>query len=180
MKINPATSLIDGITFHASPNCNPRPANTNIDLLVIHNISLPPNEFGGDYIDAFFTNQLDYSAHPYFKTLTELRVSAHLLIHRDGEIIQYVPFYKRAWHAGESVFAGRANCNDFSIGIELEGADDIAYTMPQYQRLAEVTKLLQQHYPQITQDRIVGHSDIAPGRKTDPGLAFDWKYFRSI
>lgn len=180
MQINPATSLINGIPFHPSPNCDARPANSNIDLLVIHNISLPPNEFGGKYIDDFFTNQLDYSAHAYFQTIQNLCVSAHLLIHRDGEIIQYVPFSKRAWHAGASIFSGREGCNDFSIGIELEGADNISYTMLQYQRLAEVTKLLRESYPQITPDRIVGHSDIAPGRKTDPGAAFDWNYFRSI
>ena len=180
MQINKNTFLIKNISFHPSPNCDERPANTAINLLVIHGISLPPNQFGDNFIDAFFTNQLDYSLHPYFETIKELRVSAHLLIRRDGEIIQYVPFSKRAWHAGKSEFAGQTGCNDFSIGIELEGADDIAYTSEQYQRLAEVTKLLQETYPQITAERIVGHSDIAPGRKTDPGAAFNWNYFRSL
>ena len=153
-----------------SPNFNQRPE-TAISLLVIHNISLPPNEFDNDYIEQFFTNQLDFNAQPYFKTIENVEVSAHLLIKRDGEIIQFVPFDKRAWHAGQSEFKGRENCNDFSIGIELEGGDDIIYTNKQYQALNDSIKALKSHYS-ITD--IIGHSDISPGRKTDPGASFDW------
>lgn len=163
--------------FIPSPNCDERPADTEIDLLVIHGISLPPGEFGGDAINALFTNQLDPKAHPAFHSIADLKVSAHILIRRDGEVIQYVPFKKRAWHAGESSFQGRTRCNDFSIGIELEGADTVPYEPIQYQRLAALTQVLMQFYPGITQQRIVGHSDIAPGRKTDPGAAFDWQHF---
>lgn len=157
-----------------SPNCDPRPANCPIDLLVVHGISLPPGEYGGPWIDALFTNALDPAAHPYFQDIHDRRVSAHLLIRRDGEIVQYVPFDLRAWHAGASCFEGREACNDFSIGIELEGGDEQPYESIQYQRLAAVTALLMQHYSGITRDRIVGHCDIAPGRKTDPGKMFDW------
>ncbi|SFV87031.1 N-acetylmuramoyl-L-alanine amidase AmpD [hydrothermal vent metagenome] len=153
-----------------SPNYNERPEG-EISLLVIHNISLPPNEFGNHYIEQFFTNQLDFKAHPYFQTLKNLQVSAHLLIKRDGSVIQFVAFDKRAWHAGQSNFNGREDCNDFSIGIELEGADDIAYTDKQYKALNENIKTLKSQYPITT---VVGHNDIAPGRKTDPGDAFDW------
>ncbi|WXU00160.1 MAG: 1,6-anhydro-N-acetylmuramyl-L-alanine amidase AmpD [Catillopecten margaritatus gill symbiont] len=153
-----------------SPNYNKRP-NGEISLIVIHNISLPPNEFDNDYIEQFFTNQLDFDKHPYFQTLMGVEVSAHLLIKRDGSVIQFVPFEKRAWHAGRSEFNGRENCNDFSIGIELEGGDEIKYTDQQYQALNEHIKTLKSHYP-ITD--VVGHSDIAPGRKTDPGASFDW------
>ncbi|SMN02603.1 N-acetylmuramoyl-L-alanine amidase AmpD [uncultured Candidatus Thioglobus sp.] len=153
-----------------SPNYNERPED-EVSLLVIHNIALPPSEFNNDYIEQFFTNHLDYNAHPYFKTLIGIEVSAHLLIKRDGSVVQFVPFDKRAWHAGHSSFKGRENCNDFSIGIELEGADDIDYTNKQYQALNETIKTLKSQYP-LTD--IVGHSDIASGRKTDPGAAFDW------
>ena len=138
---------------------------------MIHNISLPPDTFNNDYIEQFFTNQLDFNAHPYFKSIQNMQVSAHLLIKRDGSIIQFVPFDKRAWHAGQSNFKGRKNCNDFSIGIELEGGDDIKYTNQQYQTLNDSIKVLNSYYP-LTD--IVGHSDIAPRRKTDPGAAFDW------
>lgn len=163
--------------FISSPNCDDRPAGTTIDLLVIHGISLPPGEFGGDAITALFTNQLDPKAHPYFQQIVDLKVSAHVLIRRDGEVIQYVPFKKRAWHAGESSFQGKSRCNDYSIGIELEGADTVPYEPAQYQQLVQLTRVLMRVYPGITQERIVGHSDIAPERKTDPGPAFDWKYF---
>ena len=142
-----------------------------INMLVIHNISLPPGEFGGRYIEDFFQNQLDPSAHPYFAHIKNLKVSSHLLIKRDGEGIQFVDFADKAWHAGVSSYRGRDNCNDFSIGIELEGADDIAYTEVQYQQLNKILADLCQQYPI---KYIVGHSDIAPGRKTDPGRAFDW------
>lgn len=153
-----------------SPNHNKRPED-EVSLLVIHNISLPPNEFDNDYIEQFFTNQLDCGKHPYFQTLIGVEVSAHLLIKRDGSIIQFVPFDKRAWHAGQSEFKGRENCNDFSIGIELEGSDEIKYTDKQYQVLNDSIKTLKSHYPIMG---IVGHSDIAPCRKTDPGASFDW------
>ncbi len=160
-----------------SPNCNPRPAGIDISLLVIHNISLPAGEFGGDGIEQLFTNCLDCSAHPTFEALRGVEVSSHLLINRRGEISQFVAFNQRAWHAGESTFAGRSACNDFSIGIELEGTDNCLYTERQYQVLSVVTQQLMVDYPKITLDNIVGHSDIAPGRKTDPGSAFDWGYY---
>ena len=157
-----------------SPNCNERPAGMAPELIVIHNISLPPGEFGGPWIDALFTNTLDPQAHPYFREIAGLEVSAHLLIRRDGECVQYVPFDARAWHAGRSSYCGRENCNDFAIGIELEGADDIPYEDQQYQRLAGVIAALLTAYPGLSPERIAGHSEIAPGRKTDPGPAFDW------
>lgn len=157
-----------------SPNFDARPEGASIDLLVVHGISLPPGEFGGPWIEALFRNRLPASRHPYFREIADLRVSAHLLIRRDGEILQFVPFPERAWHAGESCFGERTCCNDFSIGVELEGADDVRYETAQYERLAAVARTLMRHYPEITPERIVGHSDIAPGRKTDPGPAFDW------
>ena len=160
-----------------SPHCDLRPDEELPSLLVVHNISLPPGEFGGPYIDALFSGTLDPQAHPYFADIAPLRVSAHCLIRRDGVIIQYVPFDKRAWHAGISQYQGRERCNDFSIGIELEGTDTVAYTEVQYQQLAKLTALLITRYPQIAQ-HMTGHSDIAPTRKTDPGPAFDWHYFR--
>ncbi|HEX6591968.1 MAG TPA: 1,6-anhydro-N-acetylmuramyl-L-alanine amidase AmpD [Moraxellaceae bacterium] len=156
-----------------SPNCNPRPENTAIGLVVVHGISLPPAEFGGPWIDALFTNTLPAAHHPYFAEIAGLTVSTHLLIRRDGEIVQYVPFDLRAWHAGKSQYQGRDNCNDFSIGIELEGTDEIPYTPAQYEQLARIIPLLNARYPQ-TFGHLVGHSDIAPGRKTDPGPSFSW------
>lgn len=161
-----------------SPNCSERPDAADISLLVIHNISLPPGNFGGPHIDELFCNRLDAGAHPYFAEICELRVSSHLLIRRDGTAIQYVPFDRKAWHAGRSLFEGRAECNEFSIGIELEGSDDTEFTEAQYEALAGITRLLLQHYPGITAARIAGHSDIAPGRKTDPGPCFDWARYR--
>lgn len=161
-----------------SPNQDARPPNTLIDLLVIHNISLPPGEFGGAWIDDLFLNQLDPNAHPYFAPIAGVRVSAHLLIRRDGQVLQYVPCERRAWHAGVSSFQGRERCNDYSIGIELEGTDDSPFTEAQYQQLVICTRQLQRRYPQISAARIVGHADIAPGRKTDPGPAFDWGRYR--
>ncbi|OGT90322.1 MAG: N-acetyl-anhydromuranmyl-L-alanine amidase [Gammaproteobacteria bacterium RIFOXYD12_FULL_61_37] len=163
-----------------SPNCDERPGEGEISLLVIHNISLPPGEFGGPWIDLLFTNALPPDAHPYFAGIAGVRVSCHLLIHRDGELIQYVPLGKRAWHAGLSRFQGRAACNDFSIGIELEGSDQTPYTDAQYERLVRVTGIIRERYPSISLDRIVGHSDIAPDRKTDPGPAFDWTRYRAL
>ena len=159
-----------------SINYNERP-NNEISLIVIHNISLPPGQFNNGNIERFFTNRLDPKAHPYFETIKDLKVSAHLLIKRDGAIVQFVPFDKRAWHAGESRFNGRENCNDFSIGIELEGSDNLAYETVQYQALQTTLKQLKAHYPI---KHIVGHSDIAPGRKTDPGQAFNWRLIEDI
>ena len=158
-----------------SPNFNERPT-SEISLVVIHNISLPPGQFGTGCVEAFFRNRLDSEAHPYFKEIEGLEVSAHLLIQRDGEVLQFVPFDKRAWHAGQSQFQGRENCNDFSIGIELEGTDDMPFTEQQYSQLIKLIALLQNQYPQITKERIAGHQHIAPGRKTDPGYLFDWDY----
>ena len=162
-----------------SPNFEPRPAGCEPDLLVIHNISLPPGCYGGDCIEQLFTNCLDWDGHPYFGRIRGLEVSAHLLIRRTGEVLQFVDLLHRAWHAGESCFEGRENCNDFSVGLELEGTDDDPYTDAQYSVLAAVTRILQGRFPAITPNRIVGHSDIAPGRKTDPGPAFDWRRYRA-
>jgi AmpD protein len=162
-----------------SPHCDDRPDPSDVSLLVIHNISLPPKVFGGPWIQDLFLGRLEAAAHPFFGTVAHLRVSAHLLIRRNGDLEQFVPFHRRAWHAGQSVFAGRDACNDFSVGIEMEGADDVPYTELQYQRLADVTRVLMARFPAITTERITGHSDIAPARKTDPGPAFDWQRFRA-
>jgi AmpD protein len=161
-----------------SPNRDPRPAGCPVDLLVIHNISLPPEKFGGPWIEDLFLNRLDPAAHPYFAEIAALQVSAHLLIRRDGELIQFVPLQERAWHAGASCFAGREQCNDYSIGIELEGSDQQPFTDAQYASLARVSSDIMVRYPAIDIGRIAGHSDIAPGRKTDPGPYFDWQRFR--
>jgi len=163
-----------------SENFNQRPADTHIELLVIHNISLPAGQFGNGHVEALFANRLDCSIDPSFEDLAELQVSAHLLIDRHGAITQFVSFDARAWHAGQSRFGGRDNCNDFSIGIELEGTDTLPYADAQYASLAAVARVLCGHYPGIVPQRIVGHSDIAPGRKTDPGPAFDWPRFRRM
>ena len=163
-----------------SPNCDQRPEESAIDLLVIHAISLPPKEYGGPYVEQLFTNSLSADEHPYFEEINHLRVSSHLLIRRDGELIQFVPLNARAWHAGVSEFCGRKQCNDFSIGIELEGCDDEKFTESQYQQLAVVTETIRARWPNLQQNNIVGHSDIAPGRKTDPGPFFDWQYYRKL
>jgi AmpD protein len=163
-----------------SPNQDERPEAEDINLLVIHNISLPPDEYGGPWIDCLFQNQLPSDAHPYFAEIHHLQVSAHLLIRRDGELVQYVPLNQRAWHAGQSCFDGRERCNDYSIGIELEGSDETPYTDVQYAVLAHTIQLIQKDYPAITDERITGHSHIAPGRKTDPGPAFRWDYLREL
>lgn len=160
-----------------SPNCDERPAGCGIDAIIIHGISLPPGRYGGPYIDQLFTNALEVDAHDYFRGIGSLQVSSHLLIDRKGVLTQYVPFSKRAWHAGESRLGERVACNDFTIGIELEGCDDEAYEEAQYRCLAEVVAALQGRWPDICRERIVGHCDVAPGRKTDPGTAFDWGYF---
>lgn len=175
MNIDLNSGLLEEARFVASPNYDERPEAQAISLIVVHCISLPPGEFGGNWIDDFFTNKLDSNAHEYFREIDDTQVSSHLLIRRDGEIVQYVPFNKRAWHAGESQFDGRDRCNDFSIGIELEGTDDIPYEYVQYEKLAQVIAELKRIYTDISNERIVGHSDIAPGRKTDPGPAFDWQ-----
>ncbi len=163
-----------------SPHWNERPDPEDISLLVIHNISLPAGQFGTGYIDDLFMGCLDCQLHPSFDLLEGLRVSAHCVIDRQGEISQYVPFAKRAWHAGQSCFEGRDNCNDFAIGIELEGTDELPYTDAQYSALAQLTEMIRLRYPRITKQRIVGHSDIAPDRKTDPGPAFDWARYRAM
>ena len=165
---------LSGVRRIASPNYDARPSHTRINLLVIHNISLPPNQYGGDAINRFFTNTLDHSAHPYYEQLRGVRVSSHFLIRRDGQILQFVPCHKRAWHAGVSVWRGRSRCNDFSIGIELEGSDFEPYTEQQYRALVRMVRRLRRIYPIVD---IVGHSDIASGRKTDPGPFFNWDCF---
>lgn len=162
-----------------SPNFGPRPQACEPDLLVIHNISLPPGCYGGDCIERFFTNCLDWEEHPFFDEIRGVEVSAHLLIERSGALVQFVNLYERAWHAGRSSYGGRENCNDYSIGIELEGTDDEPYTDEQYEVLSAVTGVLIEHYAALDVSRIVGHSDISPGRKTDPGPAFDWSRYRS-
>jgi len=178
MKIDSAGERLDGVRLVASPNRDARPDRGDISLIVIHGISLPPGEYGGAWIDDLFTNRLDPEAHPYFAEMAGLRVSSHLLIRRDGEIVQYVPFTERAWHAGDSCYGGRNACNDYSIGIELEGQDEEPYTPDQYERLVAVIEALLAAFPGLSHERIVGHSDIAPGRKTDPGPAFDWRLLR--
>lgn len=176
-------SLADGwlspVTRLPSPHHNERPQG-EVSLLVIHGISLPPGEFGGPWIGDLFLGRLDPEAHPYFASIASLQVSAHCLIRRDGELVQFVSFNERAWHAGVSEFAGRSACNDFSIGIELEGTDTSGYTEEQYRQLVAVSRCLMCHYLDITPERIVGHSDIAPGRKTDPGPGFDWALYRAM
>ncbi len=179
-QIDEQGEWLSGAHVVASPNCDERPDKSDIELLVIHGISLPPKQYGGESIDQLFTNTLDTNEHPYFAEIKHLRVSSHLLIDRLGNVTQYVPFTKRAWHAGESIFNGRKECNDFAIGIELEGCDDEAYCDVQYKTLAQLTDLICQRWQKITKDRIVGHSDIAPGRKTDPGPAFDKNYYFSL
>ena len=163
-----------------SPNCNARPTEAAPELIVIHGISLPPGEYGGPYIEALFTNQLNPADHAYFSEVAHLTVSAHFLIGRDGAIVQFVSTDDRAWHAGESCWERRTNCNDFSIGIEVEGCDEERYEMPQYRVLAQLIRAVRNQYPAIQHDAIVGHSDIAPGRKTDPGPAFDWSQLKGL
>jgi N-acetyl-anhydromuramoyl-L-alanine amidase len=169
--------LVEGIRFIPSPNCDARPAGCVIDLLVIHHISLPPGEFGGPGIVEFFTNRLDPAAHPFYASIAGMKVSAHFLVRRDGGLIQFVPCAMRAWHAGESGWKGRARCNDFSVGIEVEGTGQDSFTNAQYVRLIGLTRALQARYPIAD---IVGHSDVAPGRKSDPGPRFDWARYRAM
>lgn len=169
--------LLSPAAVHLSPNQDARPDQQDISLLVIHNISLPPGQFGGPYIEQLFCNGLNPEEHSYFKDIYQLRVSAHVLIRRGGEVMQFVPFHRRAWHAGQSCFRGRTCCNDYSIGIELEGSDDLFFMDAQYQALSAITRCLMQRYQHLTIDRICGHEHIAPGRKTDPGPHFDWRRY---
>jgi AmpD protein len=176
--IDANSGWIDGVRRVVSPNCDARPDACDLGLIVVHGISLPPGRFGGGCVDRLFTNSLPADEHEYFAKVCHLRVSAHVLIDRDGELTQYVPFDERAWHAGESVYCGRAACNDFSVGIELEGADDVPYAEAQYTSLTALVRALRTTYPSLRSAEIVGHCDIAPGRKTDPGPAFDWERLR--
>ena len=180
VKIDPATGLLAGACQVLSPHFDARPAGVLPELLVVHGISLPPGEFGGPWIDRLFTGTLPADAHPYFREIAAQRVSAHTLIRRDGQIVQYVPFGERAWHAGQSSYRGRSACNDFAIGVELEGTDDTPYTRAQYEALAALTAALLAAYPSLAAEAIAGHSEIAPRRKTDPGPSFDWACFRGL
>lgn len=172
-----AEGWLRGVRRIPSPNCDARPAGCAVDLLVIHHITLPPGEFGGSGIIELFTNRLDPAAHASYATIAGMKVSAHFLIRRDGELIQFVACDRRAWHAGESRWKGRARCNDFSIGVELEGTGEVPFTQAQYARLADLTRAMKVRYPIAD---IVGHSDVAPGRKSDPGPSFDWARYREM
>lgn len=180
LTIDRRTGLLQQAGQLASPHCDARPDPQDISGIVVHSISLPPGEFGGRWIDDLFLGRLDCSAHPYFEQLDGLRVSAHLLIRRDGSMTQYVPFHQRAWHAGPSCWDGRERCNDFTVGIELEGCDDSAFEAVQYRALAAVIDALCATYPQLDRQRVTGHADIAPDRKTDPGPCFDWARLHSL
>ena len=180
LEVDLDSGLMRGARQIASPNHDSRPAGVEADLIVVHGISLPPGEYGGPWIDRLFTNTLPADVHPYFAEIGAPRVSSHLAVMRDGAVTQYVRFTDRAWHAGKSNFEGREACNDFSVGVELEGTDTQPYTAVQYDRLAEVVAALCAAYPRLSPARLVGHSDIAPGRKTDPGPAFDWPRARRL
>lgn len=179
LHVDPVTGLVNDASYCPSPNCDERPAGVAPDLLVVHSISLPPGRYGGRYIRDFFQNRLDVSRHAYFEQISDLRVSAHVLIERNGQLTQFVPFHRRAWHAGESTFGDRTRCNDFSIGIELEGTDTTPFRTVQYWKLAHLVQALRTAYSSMAECPVVGHSDIAPGRKTDPGSAFDWNRLHS-
>lgn len=180
MSVDLPTGLLETAQFCPTEHCDERPCGAIIDLIVIHSISLPPGEFGTSAIHDFFRGQLNPNAHPFFQSIADLKVSAHVLIDREGTVVQFVPFHLRAWHAGDSLFQGKVACNDFSIGVELEGTNETPYEKEQYHSLANVITLLMAAYPHITRDRIVGHADIAPERKTDPGRAFDWPYLQGL
>lgn len=180
LQIDSATGLLAGVRQVLSTHFDARPKGVAPELIVVHGISLPAGEFGGPWIDHLFAGDLSPDAHPSFRDTAAMRVSAHALIRRDGTIIQYVPFGMRAWHAGQSQYQGRNGCNDFSIGIELEGTDEIPYTDAQYGSLTALVGVLLATYPSLSTERIAGHSDIAPGRKTDPGRAFDWQRWRKM
>ena len=173
-EIDHDQGLVESARHSVSPNQDARPEGVEVDLIVLHGISLPPGEFAGPEIEQLFTNTLDWDSHAYFDEIRDVQVSAHLLVRRDGELVQFVPFSARAWHAGESCFQGRTRCNDHSIGIELEGEDDLAYDDRQYNTLIPLLASMLRAYPGLSARRIAAHSDIAPGRKTDPGPAFDW------
>lgn len=173
-SVNPASGRLEPATQVASPNHDERPAGSAIDMIVLHGISLPPGQFGGHEVEQLFCNTLDWDAHPYFDGIRGLQVSAHLFIRRDGEVIQFVPFDRRAWHAGASSFRGRSCCNDHSIGIEIEGEDETPYDNRQYDVLVPVLRAILAAYPATSARQIAGHCDIAPARKSDPGPAFDW------
>lgn len=172
--------LIENIKFLQSPNFDIRPKKIDISLIVIHSISLPPTIFGNEYVENFFLNKLEIADNEYINSIKDMKVSSHIYIKRTGEIIQFVPFDKRAWHAGESSYKNVENCNDYSIGIELEGCEDISFEDIQYNKLSEIIDCLIQNYPNINSERIVSHSEIAPGRKSDPGPLFDWKRLKSM
>jgi AmpD protein len=174
LGLEPGNGLLRGARQLPSPNCDDRPVGVVPELIVVHGISLPPGQFGGPHIDHLFTNVLDPEGHDYFRDIAGLKVSSHLLIRRTGEVVQYVPLHRRAWHAGKSSYRGRHQCNDFSVGIELEGTDDQPYSSAQYRRLATVIRVMRRGVPSLAAAPVVGHSDVAPGRKTDPGPAFDW------
>jgi AmpD protein len=180
LTIDSGTGLLSGARQVLSPHFDGRPAGSVPELLVVHGISLPPGEFGGPWIDRMFTGTLPAAAHPFFRELASARLSAHALIRRDGLIVQYVPFGERAWHAGVSQYRGRPQCNDFSIGIELEGTADTPYTDAQYTQLAALAAALLGAYESLSQEHIVGHADVAPGRKSDPWPTFDWPRFRAL
>ena len=180
LRIDPVSGLIIGVRQVLSPHFDQRPAGVSPTLIVIHGISLPAGEFGGPWIDRLFTGNLPPDAHASFAEVAALRVSAHVVIRRDGAVTQYVPIDARAWHAGKSTYQGREACNDFSVGIELEGADHVPYAEPQYQSLSRLISALCEVYPTLSRSRVVGHSDIAPGRKSDPGPAFDWARLRKL
>jgi AmpD protein len=180
VQVDTETGWMRGVRHRPSPNFDARPSPSEIDLIVVHGISLPPGEFGGPWIDELFAGTLPGAAHPYFAEIAGLRVSSHLCIRRDGAVTQYVSFLDRAWHAGRSVYEGREACNDFSIGIELEGTDTVPYEPAQYRALADCVAALKPAYPRLSAARLVGHSDVAPGRKTDPGPSFDWAHARRL
>ena len=173
IAINPDTHRVTPAQYIPSPNADARPANTTLDLIVLHSISLPPGEYGGDGIQELFTNCLSPEAHPYYRTIAHLRVSTHIVIRRNGSLLQFVPFNRRAWHAGKSCYQGRDCCNDFSIGIELEGDENQPFPTVQYHQLAQLVRVLLATYPSLSEAAITCHSDIAPGRKTDPGIYFE-------
>jgi N-acetyl-anhydromuramoyl-L-alanine amidase len=180
LSVDTCSGLMHPVRQVPSPNCDERPPGMLPELVVVHGISLPPDQYGGPWIDHLFTNTLPAAEHPYFASIATLVVSSHLLVRRDGELVQYVPFHLRAWHAGTSTYAGRDKCNDFSIGIELEGSDERAYEPAQYRALSAVICALCRAYPSLSSERIAGHNDIAPGRKTDPGPAFDWLRLKAL
>jgi AmpD protein len=179
-RVDTATGLLSAARQVPSPNCDDRPPGVTPDLIVVHGISMPPGEYGGPWIDRLFTNSLPPQQHPFFAEVAHLVVSSHLLVRRDGAVVQYVPLHRRAWHAGVSSYRGRDRCNDFSIGIELEGTDDGAYEPAQYRASSEIVTALCHAYPTLSREHVAGHSDVAPGRKTDPGIGFDWPRFKAL